>query len=90
MSFITIIVNLNTFVSSTNFRTLLLILLSKSLIYIKNNNGPNTDLCCTPLKTEFQFLPPHLLQHDVFSQSGIVLSSRLCSIPWAFNLSGNI
>ena len=34
---------------------LLIILSSKSLIYFKNNKGPNTDPCSTPLKTEFQF-----------------------------------
>ena len=41
--------------SSTNFCTLLVILSSKSLIYIKNNKDPNTDPCGTPLKTNFQF-----------------------------------
>ena len=30
-------------------------LMSKSLIYIKNNKGPNTDPCGTQLKTDFQF-----------------------------------
>ena len=37
------------------FSTLLVILSSKSLIYIKNNKGPNTDPCGTPFKTDFQF-----------------------------------
>ena len=46
---------LNTFVSSANFSTLLVILSSKSLIYIKNNKGPNTDPCGIPLKTDFLF-----------------------------------
>ena len=46
---------LNTFVSSANLSTLLVILSSKSLTYIKNNKGPNTDPCGTPLKTDFQF-----------------------------------
>ena len=46
---------LNTFVSSANFATLLVILSSKSLIYVKNNKGPNTDPCGTPLKSDFQF-----------------------------------
>ena len=41
---------LNTFVSSTNISMLLVILSSKSLIYIKNNKGHNTDPCGTPLK----------------------------------------
>ena len=46
---------LNTFVSSANVSTLLVILSSKSLIYIKNNKGPSTDPSGTPLKTDFQF-----------------------------------
>ena len=46
---------LNTFVSSANFSMLLVILLSKSLVYIKNNKSPNTDPCGTPLKTDFLF-----------------------------------
>ena len=41
--------------SSANFSTLLFILYSKSLIYIKNNKGPNTDPCGTQFKTDFQF-----------------------------------
>ena len=41
--------------SSANVSTLLVILSSKSLIYIKNNKGPNTDPCGTPLKTDFEF-----------------------------------
>ena len=47
---------LNTFVSSANVSMLLVILSSKSLIYIRNNTGPNTDHCCTPLKTNFTFI----------------------------------
>ena len=50
-----LLIFLNTFVSSANFNTLLVISSSKSLIYIKNKIGPNTDLCGTPLKTDFQF-----------------------------------
>ena len=34
---------------------ILLNLFKKSLIYIKNNKGPNTDPCGTPFKTDFQF-----------------------------------
>ena len=45
----------NISVSSSNFSTLLVILSSMSLIYIKNNKGPSTDPCGTPLKTDFQF-----------------------------------
>ena len=76
MLFITIIL-LNTVVSSANFSTLVVILLSKSLIYIKNNNGPNNNYCGTPLKTDFQFeTSPSATTR--FCQSAIVLSSRLC------------
>ena len=46
---------LNTFVSSLNFSMLLVILSSKTLIYIKDNKDHNTDPCGTPLKTDFQF-----------------------------------
>ena len=59
MLFIIIIVNLsNTFVSSANCSTLLVILSSKSLyiyIYTKNNKGHKADPCGTPIKTDFQF-----------------------------------
>ena len=52
-----------------------------SFRYIKNNTGHNTDPCGTPLKTDFQFEKTlHLLQHAVFCQSAIVLSSRLCHL----------
>ena len=61
-------------VSSTNFSTLLVILLSKSFIYIKNSKGSNTDPCGTPLETS-SLKPPHLLQHAIFCQSIIFLSS---------------
>ena len=72
-----VLIFLNTFVSSANFSTLLVILSSKSLIYIKNNKGPNTDPCGTPLKTS-SLISLYLLQHVVFCQSPIVLSSQLC------------
>ena len=52
---------LNTFVLSTNFNTLLIVLSSKSFIYIKNKIGPNTDPCGNPLKTDFQFETSHQL-----------------------------
>ena len=41
--------------SSANFSALLVILFSKSLMYIKNNKGPNTNPCGTQLKIDFQF-----------------------------------
>ena len=50
-----LLIFLNTFVSSANFNTLLVMSSSKSLIYIKNKIGPSTDPCGTPLKTAFQF-----------------------------------
>ena len=46
---------LNTFVSSADFSTLLVILSSKSLLYIKNNKGLNTDPCGTLPRTYLQF-----------------------------------
>ena len=46
---------LNTFVSSANFSTLLVMLSSKSLIHIKKNKDPNNDLCGTTLTTDFEF-----------------------------------
>ena len=69
---------LNTFVSSVNLSTLLVILSSKSLIYIKNNKGPNTDPCGTPSKLISSLKLLHVLQHATFCQSAIVLSSQLC------------
>ena len=60
---------LNTFVSSANFSMLLVILSSKSLIYIKNNKGP---------KFISSLKPHHLLRYAVFCQPVIVLTSRLC------------
>ena len=74
MLFITITF-LNTVVSSANFSTLLVISSSKSLKYIKNNKGPNTDphsklisSCC-------------LLSASHFSIQSIMPSP----IPWGFN-----
>ena len=64
--------------SSANFSTLLVIVSPKSLTYIKNNKGPNTDSCGTPLKTDFQFETFPSTTTCFFCQSAIVLSSRLC------------
>ena len=41
--------------SSANLSTLLDMSTSRSFIYFKNSIGPNTGLCGTPLKTDFQF-----------------------------------
>ena len=79
---------LNTFVASANLSTLLVILSSKSLIYIKNNKGPHTDSCGTPLKIYFQF------ETSPSTTTRCLLSVSHCSIqpikpsptPWAFNL----
>ena len=56
---------LNTFVS--NFSTLLVMLSSKSLIYIKNNKGHNTDQC----KSKF-----HVLDLDLTRLPSRTTSSR--------------
>ena len=69
---------LNTFVSSANFSKLFVILSSKSLIYIKNNKGPNTDPCGTPLKTDFQF------ETSSSTTTHCLLSVSHCSI-WTVN-----
>ena len=68
------------FVSSAHFSTLLVILSSKSLIYIyiKNNKGPNTDPCGTPLKTYFLIETSPSTTTRCLLQSAIVLSSRIC------------
>ena len=73
--------------SSANSSTLLVILSSKSLVYIKNNKGPNTDPCGTPLKNDFQF--------ETYPSTTILLSVIHCfvqsimpsPIPCDFNLS---
>ena len=52
---VTLVTVLKTFVSSAYLSTLLDMISSKLFIYIKNNVGPNTDQCGTPLKTDFQF-----------------------------------
>ena len=39
-----------------NVSTLLVVLSPKSVIFIKNNKGHNTDPCGIPLKTDFQFM----------------------------------
>ena len=81
---------LNTFVSSTNFSTLLAILSSKSLIYIKNNKGPNTDPCVIPLKTDFLFeTSPSTTSRCLLSISHCFIHYAI-PIPWAFNLSSNL
>ena len=41
--------------SAATLSTLLVILSSKSLIYIKNNAGHDADRCGTQLNTDFQF-----------------------------------
>jgi len=52
--------SLNIFVSSTNFKTLLLIPSSKSYTNIKSR-GPNTEPCGTPLLTVIQLDPLPLI-----------------------------
>ena len=78
---------LNTSVSSTNFRMLLVILSSKSLIYINNDKGPNTDPCGTPLKTDFQFetSPSSTTSCLLLGNHCSIQSVMSSSIPWAFN-----
>ena len=78
--------------SSANLSTLLVILSSKSLIYIKNNKGPNTDSCGAPLKTDFQFeTSPSTTTRCLLSVSHCSVQSIIPSpIPWAFNLSSNL
>ena len=56
-----LLIFLNTFVSSANFNTLLVMSSSKLLMYIKNKIGPNTDPCGTPLKPISSLKPPHQL-----------------------------
>ena len=82
---------LNAFVSSANLSTLLVILSSKSLIDIKNNKGPNTDPCGTPLKTNYQFETfPSTTKRSLLSVSHCSIQSIMpFPIPWAFNLSSN-
>ena len=60
---------LNIFVSSANFSTLLVILSSMSLIYIKNNKGHNTDPCGTPLKNRFPIWNFHISYNTLSSVS---------------------
>ena len=83
---------LNTFVSSANFGTLLVMLSSKSLIYINNNKDHNTDHCGTPLKTYFQFDNyPSTTTRCLLSVSHCTIQLVMPSpIPWAFNLSCNL
>ena len=83
---------LNTFVSSANWRKLLVIMSSKALIYIKNNNGPNTDSCGTPLKTDFQFeTSPSTTKRCLLSVSHCSIQSiKPSPKSWAFNLSSNL
>ena len=83
---------LNTFMSSANFSTLLVIVSSKSLIYIKNNKGPNTVPCGTPLKTDFHFeTSPSTTTRCLLSVSRCSIQSiKPSPIPWAFNLSSNL
>ena len=61
-------------------------------IYIKNSIGPNTDLCGTPLKTDFQFeILPSTITFCLLcvSHFSIQLITSL-PIPWAFSLSNNL
>ena len=87
-----LLIFLNTFVSSANFNTLLVMSSSKSLMYIKNTIGPNTDPCGTPLQTDFQFETSpstttlYLLSISHFSIQLIISFP----IPWAFSLSSNL
>ena len=83
---------LNTFVSSANFSMLLVILSSKSLIYIKNNKGLNTDPCGIPLKIDFQFeISPSTTTRCLLSVSHCSTQLIMPSlIPWAFNLNSNL
>ena len=84
-----LLIFLNTFASSANFNTLLVMSSSKSLIYIKNKIGPSTDPCGTPLKTDFQF------ETSSSTTTLCLLSISHYSIqliipfpmPWAFSLS---
>ena len=83
---------LNTFVSSADFNTLLVMSSSKSLIYIKNQIRPNTDPCGTPLNNDFQF------ETSPLSTTLCLLSISHFSIqliipfpmPRAFSLSSNL
>ena len=76
---------------AANFSMLLVILSSKSLIYIKNNIGPNTDFWGTPLKTDFQFeTSPSTTTRCLLSVSHCSIQLVMLSpIAWAFNLSSN-
>ena len=64
-----------------------IILSSKSLIYIKNNKGLNTDPCGTPLKTDLQFeTSPYTTASCLLSVSHCSIQSIMPSpIPWAFS-----
>ena len=64
--------------SSANWSTLFVILSSKSLIYIKNNKGPNTDPWGTQLKTDFQFetYPSTFVSSANLSTLLVILSSK--------------
>ena len=77
---------LNTFVSFANFSTLLVILSSKTLLYIKNN----IDHFGTPLKTDFQFkTSPSTTTSCLLSVSHYSIQSIMPSrIPR--NLSNNL
>ena len=83
---------LNTFVSAVNVSALLVILSSKSLIYIKNNKGPNTDSCGTPLKTDFQFetSPSTITRYLLLISHCSIQSIMPTPIPWAFNISSSL
>ena len=85
---------LKTFVSSANFGILLVMLSSKSLIYIKNNKGPNIDPCGTPQgkTTDFQFeTSPSTTTRCFLSVSHCSIQSIMPSpIQWAFYLSSNL
>ena len=78
--------------SSTIFSMLLVTLSSKTLIYIMNNKGPNTDPCGTPLKTDFQFeTSPSTTTRFLLSVSQFSIQSIMpFPIVWAFNISINL
>ena len=87
-----LLIFLNTFVSSANFNTLLVMSSSKSLIYIKNKIGPSTDPCGTPLKTDFQFeTSPSTTTLCLLSISHFSIQLIIpFPMPWAFSLSSSL
>ena len=68
------LISVRIFVSSANINILLLTQSDKSLTNIKNNSGPNTDPCGTPLITSIQ------LEKLPFTWTRICLRNTNCSI----------